>query len=353
MLTNKRIKESPIELPIKTPKMVNKHVLLKVKRKSKNFDEGGAIDQCYHWIITQFAPRQCMRAAGKGHRQTRCTCMNFLQEVENTDNAMKVAEYMVLWSTFNPQTKRNLLHQWAQVSCLLKGMDESSNLTFLVPGISVREGEESRTICQNRLHGLLNVVGRRAWNTAMKDPGKTDLRKGRTGVQSSRGKQNTIEVYESLQNFFTELKKEALLPFTTRIVHEKTSTTTRDDNPDNLVLTPHVSKHSIYARWCYLRGWKVTKKSSAKSTYHPVKDFEMMREYDDTDDDDGHALWPAGSEYMRVVSWPCFLNYWGVHHFSMLKVRKKGADTCCTDCQVLLCNKFRMRQSRVNQMQQQ
>ena len=326
--------------------MVNTHVLLELKPKSKGFDKGDATDLCYHWIITQsFAPMQCMRARGKSHRLTKCTCMNFLQEEENTDDAMKVAQYMVRWNTFNAETRRQLLHQWAQVSCLLKGMDGGNNRTYLVPGITVREGEESRTICQNGLHGLLNV-GRRTWDAAMKDPGKTDLKKGKTGEQSSRGKQN-IEVYNSLKTFFTELKKEAL-PFATRIVREKTGTTTRDDNPDDLVLAPHVSKHSIYARWCYSRGWKVTKKSSAKSTYHPVKDYEK-REYDDEDDDDGLALWPTGSEYMRVVSWPCFLNYWAVH-FSMLKVRKKGADTC-TDCQVL-CNEFRTRKTRTIRMQQ-
>ena len=148
-------------------------------------------------------------------------------------------------------------------------MDGGNNLTYLVPGITVREGEVSRTICQNRLHGLLNV-GRRLWDTAIKDPGKMYLKKGKTGEQSSRGKQN-IEVYKLLKTFFTELKKETLL-FATRFVHEKTGTTTRDDNPDDLMLAPHVSKHSIYARWCYSRGWKVTKKNSAKSTYHLVKD---------------------------------------------------------------------------------
>ena len=323
--------------------MVNTHVLLQMKPKSKDFNEGAALEQCYHWIVTEFAPMKCMRAAGKGHRQTKCGCMNFLQEVENADDTMKVAQYIVLWSTFSAETRRNLLHEWAQVSCLLKRMDPSSNLNYMIPGIPVREEEESRTICQNGLQGLLNV-GRRAWNTAIKSGGKTDPRKGRTGVQSSRGKHN-LEVYESLHNFFLELKNEAL-PFATRIIREKTRTTTRDDDPDSLVLAPHVSKHSIYARWCYSRGWKVSMKCSARTVYNPLKDYQM-REYDDNSD--GLALWPAGTEYMRVVSWSCFLKYW-TSKFSMLKVRKKGADTC-TDCQVL-CNEFRMRETRTKRMEQ-
>ena len=86
-------------------------------------------------------------------------CINFLQEEDkNTDNAMKVVEYMVVWNKFNTETRRQLLvHQWVQVSCLLKGMDGGNNRTYLVPGITVQEGEVSRIICQNGLHRLLNV----------------------------------------------------------------------------------------------------------------------------------------------------------------------------------------------------
>lgn len=155
--------------------------------------------------------------------------------------------------------------------------------------------------------------------------------------ESSRGKAN-VEIYASLNQFFTELKQEAL-PFAMRIIRDETRTTTRDDDPDDLLLPPYISKHSCFARWCYSQGWKVQKKSSALTTYTPVSAFERRPH----DGDEFIPLWPQGSEYLRVISWPTFLSYWKCK-FPFIKLRKKGADTC-TDC-LLLCNEFRMRQAR-------
>ena len=80
------------------------------------------------------------------------------------------------------------------------------------------------------------------------------------------------------------------------------------------------------------------KTSSAMTQYSPTKDFERRPH----DDEEELPLWPTGSIYERVVTWPFFLSYWN-KKFGHLKIRKKGADTC-TDCQIL-CNEFRMRSS--------
>ncbi len=72
---------------------------------------------------------------------------------------------------------------------------------------------------------------------------------GKKGEDSGHGKAN-IEVYESLNLFFNELKQEAL-PFATQMIRDETGRTTRDDDPDDLVLPPHISKHQCFARWYY------------------------------------------------------------------------------------------------------
>lgn len=318
--------------------MVN-HILQVIHPNTKDFDTAEAVDQCYHWILNQFTPLNCYRPKGLSHRRTQCTCMRFLQEQENTGKAMQVAEYMVHFTSLGREAKRSLLHEWAKVSTYLRSLDNTNRkMSYLLPGIRSVQGEAIHRICRNGLQGLLDV-GRRSWKTAMEDPGRAEQLTGRMELESNKGKANA-EIYDSLHIFFTELKLEAL-PFATRIIRDETGTTTRDDDPDDLVLPPHISKHSCFARWCYLRGWKVEKKSSAKTIYTPVKEF-TRRPFDD-DDEDGVPLWPEGSEYKRVVTWPTFLYYWK-RKFPHIKVRKKGADTC-TDCQIL-CNEFRTRQAR-------
>ena len=72
------------------------------------------------------------------------------------------------------------------------------------------------------------------------------------GVLSSKGKAN-IYLYVTLNPFFDNLSNE-VLPFATRLVREDTGLTTCDNDPDYLVLPPHMRKHLCYTRWCYQMG---------------------------------------------------------------------------------------------------
>ena len=114
-------------------------------------------------------------------------------------------------------------------------------------------------------------------------------------------------------------------PFPTRFVRDETGFNVRDDNPDERLLPPHMSKHGLYGEWCYSRGYFVKKKSSAKSSYVPIAEYPK-RDFNEID-------WPAGSEYKRIVCWRTFWQYWK-DFFPHLKIRTKGADTC-TDCLIL------------------
>ena len=78
-------------------------------------------------------------------------------------------------------------------------------------------------------------------NTAIRNPPIINAKRGKMGVLSSKGKAN-IELYATLNSFFGELANEGL-PFTTRLVREETVLITRDDDPDDMVLPPHMRKH--------------------------------------------------------------------------------------------------------------
>ena len=312
------------------------HIIKTIKPKAKDFSAADAVDECFHWIVNSFAPEPCRQPSGTSQLVTNCNCARFLET--NARKAMQVAEYLVHYAGMKRETKKEILHEWAKVSATIESVCPGNKLSYMVPGLPIAGAEEAANpmICRNALLGLLNE-GRKSWRSAMQGPGIIDRRTGMKEDESSRGKAN-VEIYASLNQFFTELKQEAL-PFATRIIRDETGTTTRDDDPDDLVLPPHISKHSCFARWCYSRGWKVQKKSSALTIYTPVSAFERRPH----DDDEFIPLWPQGSEYLRVVSWPTFLSYWK-RKFPFIKLRKKGADTC-TDC-LLLCNEFRMRQAR-------
>ena len=317
--------------------MADQHILKKIKPKTKGFNAEEAADLCFNFIRDNIAVSNCRRQKGISSQSTQCTCVRFLAEQDGINTAMAVAEYMVRFAGMDLKTRRELILEWIKVSALLESLDSTNKLTYMLPGLPPAEdGEETKMICRNAIVNLLNI-GRKIWQTAQGvNVSKPDGKKGRKGTNSNKGK-HYIEIYASLHDFFKELEKEGL-QFATRIIREETGMTTRDDNPDELVLPPHISKHSCYGRWCFSRGWKPIKKSSAKTQYCPTKDYER-RPYDDAEE---FSLWPTGSIYENVITWPSFLSYWN-KNFAHLKIRKKGADTC-TDCQVL-CNEFRMRSS--------
>jgi hypothetical protein len=199
-------------------------------------------------------------------------------------------------------------------------------------------------VCRNGLTGLLDM----GWTmvmTAFKEPGKVHAKMGTKGILSNKGKIYE-EVYASLDFFFTELKEQGT-PFATRIIREETGLTTRDhDNPDDVALPPHLSKHRCYANWCWERGWKVQKRSKAKTIYKQIDEHELHP----YDDDEDVPLWPEGFEAKQIVTWAVFLHYWK-RNFPNIHTRKKGADTCTY--YLLLTNQLRSSQNWRNTVEEE
>ena len=152
------------------------------------------------------------------------------------------------------------------------------------------------------------MVGREMLNTAKKDPSeRTHGLKFKTGADSSRGKEME-ETNKSLHEYFKELEDEGL-PFATRIIHDETGTTTCDDNVNAIMLLPHIMKRGCYEKWCFSRGWKVTKKSTVKTIYNMMTQDYIERPVEPVDGE-GISLWPPGSKSKRVMSWPKFYQFW-------------------------------------------
>ena len=135
--------------------------------------------------------------------------------------------------------------------------------------------------------GLLNIR-RRAWKIAVEKPEFIDRRKRKIGVLSNKGKAYE-EVYESMNLFFLELQEE-VLPFATRIVRDITGLITRDNNPDDILLPPYLSKHKCYARWSMRVDGLHSEKNTANTSYESCYKF---KDYPN-DDDDKVSPWPQG-----------------------------------------------------------
>ena len=276
--------------------MVTPHILKSIKPKDKkNFNAPESVQEAYEWITKEFALKNCRQPSGSNQLVMKCTCVTFLADAQNTTAAMYAAEYLVRYAGMVRNVRRDLLYEWAKVASVLLSMDRTMTLLYLLPGIPVGEGEQQWMICRNALLSFLNK-GRKSWKSAMTGPAFVHSGIGKKGILSGRGKAN-IEVYQSLNIFFNELKQEAL-PFATRIIHDETGRTTRDDDPDDLVLPPHISKHQCFARWCYSRGWIVEKASSAKTSYKSLADFTPRPH----DDDEDIPFWPEGSEGLKPIS---------------------------------------------------
>ena len=209
-----------------------------IKPKDKLFNKDDAINSCYDWILSEFATWHCRRPPGSSNPDTACNCMMILASSENSALTMQAAKYMVHWAGLSRKMKREIIYEWAKVACsFLSSEVPTDKLVYMLPTLIVPE--KNILICRNGLTGLLDI-GRVAWRSAIHDRDKQDPKKDKLGDLSSRGK-NIKEIYNSLNVFFLVLATEGL-PFATRIIHEETGMTLRDDDPDEVVLAPHITK---------------------------------------------------------------------------------------------------------------
>ena len=294
---------------------MEKHILKSFSVKAKDFDFNDALQKCEAWLVSVLAAKNCYRSVDK--REKKCRCFAFL--IDNPNVTREAAKYMLHWAGLKPIEKKELLNTWIRYSAA----DENKNLILPLLQEEREEPIPDHFICRHAVFAMLNV-GRKLQDSATKSPTKKHGNAGKKGADNNRGKKY-IDAHASLHSFFTELKEEAL-PFATRLIREKTGMVTRDDDPDNVALPPHLSKRQIYAKWCWSRGHKVVLESTNRSIHVRVEDY-LARP---NDDDSPVPLWPTGSERKQICSWTAFLRYWD-KNFPNIKMRKRGANTC-TDC---------------------
>ena len=92
---------------------------------------------------------------------------------------------------------------------------------------------------------MLNV-GRKLQTSVAKRPTQKHGNTGKKGMLNNHGKIYT-DIYNSLHSFSIKLKNE-WLPFATRIIHKKPGMMTRDDDPTEISLAPHLTKCQLYAK---------------------------------------------------------------------------------------------------------
>ena len=212
---------------------MEKHVLKEIFVNAKDFDHNSCLEKCVEWLKTQLASRNCFRLSDK--RPTKCQCLQFLNDDANANTATAAAEYIIKWKGMKNAERKQELNTWLSYSSV--NPDKKMRLPLVQ-----EEGAkpiEDIFICRNALFNVLNV-GKRMAKTAATDPGKKHGNTGKTGAENNRGKKY-VAVQQSLHSFFTDLKEEGL-PFATRMVREKTGLVTRDDDPNDVALPPHLSK---------------------------------------------------------------------------------------------------------------
>ena len=113
-------------------------------------------------------------------------------------------------------------------------------------------------------------------------------------------------MYVSLDDYFEELREEGV-PFAARIIREEFGLTTHDDDPDEVCLSPHLTKNRCYTIWCWKRCLKAAKKPKALIIYKPTPEFDPRPHLLSTGED--YQMWPEGSKIKEVCSWPTLLYF--------------------------------------------
>lgn len=251
------MKPKGFRLPLCTfIKIMQRHPFLYINAKAKDYDAEHAAYQCEQWL-TQYLIKENCRGRFSNNYKTKCTCLHALQEDNKAEVVSGIARYMAAWLTFPNHTQQELLSMWDQFANSIAVSERNTGkIKYTLPMSEVPDQPLHR-VCKNALWNVLNV-GTRKWNSALLDPSKLHALKGKKGDDSNRGK-NMCEVYDSLHEYFVLLEKESL-PFATRIIREQTGFHMRDEDPNAVLLPPHMSKQRCYAQWCFRRGWVVKKR---------------------------------------------------------------------------------------------
>ena len=134
------------------------HILTTINPKAKDFSAVDAVDECYHWIVNNFAPEPCRQPSGSIKLVTTCNCIRFLLLESNTRKTKQVVKYLVHYAKMKRETKRELIYEWAKVVAPIKSVSLGIKLSFMVPGLPTSGvvDDPNLLICCSALLGLLN-----------------------------------------------------------------------------------------------------------------------------------------------------------------------------------------------------
>ena len=303
------------------------HILCSIQQivSSKNFDKVRAHSECKDFIL-DICTSKCSRPGD--NREKDCSCFLLIKDDEK--KLCMVAEYMLHWSSLKYCEKKNKWIEWMLSSRAMHTGEETrykfkNGKIFPLPLMSTNnlhliQDDNVPLICRDALCRIFHIGRQFMRNTNFNQMTETVDRRSMAGKKSNNRLDSTTE--SNLFEYFNELKEQAS-PFSTRIVREEVGLLSRDDDPDIILLPPHMTKRRLYDAWCYRMGWMPQLSKRCKGTYKSIKDYEQR----DQDDHLQVPLFPTGSMRECVVTWTTFLAFWK-RHFPKMRIRSRGADTC-------------------------
>lgn len=279
---------------------------------------------------------------GQYHGQgTRCTCLHKFRGPHGTDTLLlqMIASNVVDFGGLSNEERRRLeiqrinsAHRWMEclkynpsanhrqcfhlsISKYTEYLDETVvSMDSMVAQDNLQAQQIEQQCCQNAFR-LVYGLGSERWASSLKNAKNntfpTHALKGRTGKNSNRKTTAQIRAEESMHEFLEAVEEEAEIP-ATRVVRTLAGEKLRKDE-DGLTELPHYyTKRSLYGRWCYQNGYKVTVDSIGRMKREPRQDAEWEAE---------------GSELGPNCSWSSFCDYWK-NEFPLLRIRPKSEDVC-------------------------
>ena len=309
------------------------HPFHTIGNKKIQLVEGEDVFLCCEFV-SQICEEPC-RDVISGHKyKVSCSCLSIL--IGSDERQAAVARYMASFATKPPQEKHSIVVEWLRYT-KSAAKNNADGACFFIPFLAPEndenddsEGEDDEEddndarpldilkdwmVCRHAIAVLIDY-GRKKWRTCQAALAANRLpihgNKGKTMLGPS--KHVTDEVKGGLHDFFHEIKQFGM-PKTTRFVREETGSGLRDEEENLLELPTCWSKRSIYARFCYERGFVITNSGGG-----------IKKQEERTDE-----AWGT-QQHKKICSWPTFLYFWKTH-YPLIQIASPSADIC-TDCHI-------------------
>lgn len=230
----------------------------------------------------------CPSLSHRGKRQkTNCTCLHALRPTDGEDPLvlLMMASFICYFGSLDNDNRRLLEIEWIKGAIRAQRSGTSgkyyhvnimSRERFLSTPLSDAEKNAQKEVheplvCVNAFRLLLGL-GADRFGSSRKHAVENTIAihglKGKTGADSNKTTGDIVEAEASVRSFLEDLKGEATAP-ATRVTRQLAGDTLRHEEEGLVELPHHYSKRSLYHRWAFERGWKITKDAVGREKKTP------------------------------------------------------------------------------------